>query len=109
MSETHDYDVLIVGAGFAGVHQLLNIRKLGLTVKVLETGEDLAGTWLWNRYPGAEFFVHVLCFSILTPVQVPALTLQALSTNSPIRNFGEIGHILKNIQIGGKSRHTSNM
>ncbi|KAJ3859205.1 cyclohexanone monooxygenase [Lentinula novae-zelandiae] len=54
MSETHDYDVLIVGAGFAGVHQLLNIRKLDLTVKVLETGEDLAGTWLWNRYPGAR-------------------------------------------------------
>ncbi|KAJ3900726.1 cyclohexanone monooxygenase [Lentinula edodes] len=62
MSEPHDYDVLIVGAGFAGVHQLLNIRKLGLTVKVLEIGEDLAGTWLWNRYPGAEFFIHRLQF-----------------------------------------------
>ncbi|KAJ3925027.1 MAG: hypothetical protein NXY57DRAFT_968536 [Lentinula lateritia] len=33
MSEIHNYDVLIVGAGFAGVHQLLNVRKLGLTLR----------------------------------------------------------------------------
>ncbi|KAJ3848875.1 cyclohexanone monooxygenase [Lentinula lateritia] len=54
MTETGEYDVIIVGAGFAGVHQLLNIRKLGLTVKIIEAGEDLAGTWLWNKYPGAR-------------------------------------------------------
>ncbi|KAJ4478401.1 cyclohexanone monooxygenase [Lentinula aciculospora] len=54
MSEIQEYDVLVIGAGFSGVHQLLNIRKLGLTVKVLEAGEGLAGTWLWNRYPGAR-------------------------------------------------------
>ncbi|KAJ4478403.1 cyclohexanone monooxygenase [Lentinula aciculospora] len=53
-SETAEYDVIIVGAGFAGVHQLLKIRKLGLTAKILETGEDLSGTWLWNKYPGAR-------------------------------------------------------
>ncbi|KAJ3885780.1 cyclohexanone monooxygenase [Lentinula edodes] len=54
MSEIHNYDVLIIGAGFAGVHQLLNVRKLGLTVKILEAGHGLAGTWSWNRYPGAR-------------------------------------------------------
>lgn len=52
MAESHEYDVIIVGAGFAGVHQLMNIRKLGLTAKILEAGEGLAGTWYWNRYPG---------------------------------------------------------
>ncbi|KAJ3900725.1 cyclohexanone monooxygenase [Lentinula edodes] len=54
MSEIHNYDVIIIGAGFAGVHQLLNVRKLGLTVKILEAGHGLAGTWYWNRYPGAR-------------------------------------------------------
>ncbi|KAJ3898747.1 cyclohexanone monooxygenase [Lentinula edodes] len=54
MADTHEYDVIIVGAGFAGVHQLMNIRKLGLTAKILEAGDGLAGTWYWNRYPGAR-------------------------------------------------------
>ncbi|KAJ3839598.1 cyclohexanone monooxygenase [Lentinula raphanica] len=54
MSHTNTYDVIIIGAGFSGVHQLLNIRKLGLSVKVFEAGEDLAGTWYWNQYPGAR-------------------------------------------------------
>ncbi|KAJ3991430.1 cyclohexanone monooxygenase [Lentinula boryana] len=54
MSKSEFYDVLIVGAGFAGVHQLVNIRKLGLTAKILEAGSDLAGTWFWNKYPGAR-------------------------------------------------------
>ncbi|KAJ3780794.1 cyclohexanone monooxygenase [Lentinula aff. detonsa] len=54
MIDTQEYDILIVGAGFAGVHQLLNVRKLGLTAKILEAGGGLAGTWYWNRYPGAR-------------------------------------------------------
>lgn len=54
MSATQEYDALIVGAGFAGISQLLNLRKLGLTVKIFETGGDLGGTWYWNRYPGAR-------------------------------------------------------
>ncbi|KAJ4498526.1 hypothetical protein C8R41DRAFT_864715 [Lentinula lateritia] len=67
MSEIHNYDVLIVGAGFAGVHQLLNVRKLGLTVKILEAGHGLAGTWYWNRYPGKDVYhKHCLCVPVLT-------------------------------------------
>ncbi|KAJ3792681.1 cyclohexanone monooxygenase [Lentinula aff. detonsa] len=54
MTDTQEYDIIIVGAGFAGVHQLLNVRKLGLTAKILEAGGGLAGTWYWNRYPGAR-------------------------------------------------------
>ena len=50
MSETQEYDVIVVGGCFAGVHQLINLRKLGFTVKVLEAGGDLGGTWYWNRY-----------------------------------------------------------
>ncbi|KAE9392011.1 FAD/NAD(P)-binding domain-containing protein [Gymnopus androsaceus JB14] len=47
-------DCLIIGSGFAGTHQLINFRKLGLTATVLEAGSDLGGTWHFNTYPGAR-------------------------------------------------------
>jgi cation diffusion facilitator CzcD-associated flavoprotein CzcO len=50
-----DLDALIIGAGFSGLYQLLCLRdRLRLSVKVLETGDDVGGTWYWNRYPGAR-------------------------------------------------------
>ena len=48
-------DALIIGAGFAGMYQLICLRdRLGLNVKVLEAGSGVGGTWYWNRYPGAR-------------------------------------------------------
>ncbi len=47
-------DVLVVGAGFAGLYAAYRFRKLGLKVKVLEAGTGVGGTWYWNRYPGAR-------------------------------------------------------
>ncbi len=49
------FDVVIIGAGMSGMYQLLKIRELGLTVRVIEAGSDVGGTWYWNRYPGARF------------------------------------------------------
>jgi cation diffusion facilitator CzcD-associated flavoprotein CzcO len=50
-----DYDVIIIGAGISGLYQLYCLRKLGLRVRVFETGTGVGGTWYWNRYPGARF------------------------------------------------------
>ena len=47
-------DVVIVGAGFAGLYMLHRARGLGLTAKVYEAGAGVGGTWFWNRYPGAR-------------------------------------------------------
>lgn len=48
-------DVLIIGAGFSGLYQLLTLRdKLGLSTKITEAGDGVGGTWYWNRYPGAR-------------------------------------------------------
>ncbi|MDX5365448.1 MAG: NAD(P)-binding protein, partial [Alphaproteobacteria bacterium] len=49
-----DFDAIIVGAGFAGMYMLHRLRKLGLSVRVFETGDGVGGTWYWNRYPGAR-------------------------------------------------------
>ena len=59
-------DALVIGAGFSGLYQLLCLRdRLGLSVKVLEAGEGVGGTWYWNRYPGArcDSESHSYCYS----------------------------------------------
>ena len=46
-------DVVVVGAGFAGMYLLHRLRALGFSVRVIEAGDGVGGTWYWNRYPGA--------------------------------------------------------
>ena len=53
-SDSPDTDVIVVGAGFAGMYALHKFRGLGLRTQVLEAGSDVGGTWYWNRYPGAR-------------------------------------------------------
>ena len=50
----HEFDAVVVGAGFAGLYMLHRLRGLGLSVRVFEAGEGVGGTWYWNRYPGAR-------------------------------------------------------
>jgi len=47
-------DVLIVGAGFAGMYMLHRARLAGFSAHVVEAGDGVGGTWYWNRYPGAR-------------------------------------------------------
>jgi len=62
-----DYDVIAIGAGFAGLAVIHYIREAGLSVKVFDRASDIGGTWTWNRYPGAatdsESFYYCLTFS----------------------------------------------
>lgn len=57
------FDVVVVGAGFAGMYAIHRFRQLGLRMKVLEAGSDVGGTWYWNRYPGARCDVASLEYS----------------------------------------------
>lgn len=47
-------DVLVVGAGIAGMYQLYRLRELGFSVKSIDAAPDVGGTWHWNAYPGAR-------------------------------------------------------
>ena len=58
-----EVDAVIVGAGFAGLYGLHRLRGLGLDVQVYERGDDVGGTWYWNRYPGARCDVESLEYS----------------------------------------------
>lgn len=57
------HDVIVVGAGFSGLYLIYRLRKLGLSVRVLETAGDIGGTWWWNRYPGARCDVESMQYS----------------------------------------------
>jgi cyclohexanone monooxygenase len=57
------YDVIVVGAGFAGLYSLHRFRSLGLKVRALEAGKDIGGTWFWNRYPGARCDIESIQYS----------------------------------------------
>ena len=54
-TEKNIYDAIVIGAGISGMYQLYSLRKIGKSVKVLEAGSDVGGTWYWNRYPGCRF------------------------------------------------------
>src|SRR5882724_4898226 len=54
MTEPETIDVLVVGAGYAGLYLLHRLRARGLSVRVVEAGDGVGGTWYWNRYPGAR-------------------------------------------------------
>ena len=64
MSQQSEFDVVVVGAGFAGLYALHRFRdRLGLSTRVIEAGDDVGGTWYWNRYPGARCDIESYSYS----------------------------------------------
>ncbi len=57
------YDIIIVGAGFAGMYMLHRARQMGLSARVLEAGSGVGGIWYWNRYPGALCDIESMQYS----------------------------------------------
>lgn len=66
-SDEVDFDVIGIGAGFAGLALIHYVRELGLSVRIFDRASDVGGTWTWNRYPGAatdsESYYYCLAFS----------------------------------------------
>ncbi len=50
-----DVDVLVIGAGIVGIYQLYRAREAGFSVRLVEAGDGVGGTWYWNRYPASRF------------------------------------------------------
>ncbi len=59
----NSFDVIVVGAGFSGLYLIYKLRQIGLSVKVFEKGDDVGGTWYWNRYPGARCDIESIDYS----------------------------------------------
>jgi cyclohexanone monooxygenase len=62
-SRNDHLDILIVGAGFAGMYMLIKARLMGLRALVIDAAPSVGGTWYHNRYPGARVDVQSLEYS----------------------------------------------
>jgi cation diffusion facilitator CzcD-associated flavoprotein CzcO len=56
-------DIVIVGAGFAGLRALYTFREMGFSTVVAERDEQIGGVWNFNRYPGARCDVESYDYS----------------------------------------------
>ncbi|OBI13980.1 cyclohexanone monooxygenase [Mycobacterium sp. E2327] len=63
MADSESFDALVIGAGFSGLYMLHRLRQLGLRTQVLERAENVGGTWLFNRYPGARCDIESIEYS----------------------------------------------
>jgi cation diffusion facilitator CzcD-associated flavoprotein CzcO len=47
-------EVLFIGGGFSALLTAARLRERGVeSIRIVERGADVGGTWYWNRYPGA--------------------------------------------------------
>ncbi|WP_415394644.1 flavin-containing monooxygenase [Rhodococcus globerulus] len=60
---TAPLDVVVIGAGVAGLYAMYRLRKQGLRVHGFEAGSGVGGTWYFNRYPGARCDVESFDYS----------------------------------------------
>ena len=56
-------DVVVVGAGFAGMYAVYRAKQDKRSVMCFEAGTEVGGTWYWNRYPGARVDIECLEYS----------------------------------------------
>jgi cation diffusion facilitator CzcD-associated flavoprotein CzcO len=51
---TDQVEVLFIGGGFSALLTSARLREHGFeSIRIVERGSDVGGTWYWNRYPGA--------------------------------------------------------
>ena len=60
---TEAADVIVIGAGFAGLYTAHRVASAGLSLIGIEAAPDVGGTWYWNRYPGARCDVESVDYS----------------------------------------------
>jgi cation diffusion facilitator CzcD-associated flavoprotein CzcO len=82
-------DVVVVGAGFAGLYALHKLRDHGLSVQVLEAAPELGGTWYYNRYPGARCDVESVdyCYSFSDELQQEWTWTEKYATQAEILRY----------------------
>ena len=50
---TDEVEVLFIGGGFSALLTSARLRERGVdSIRIVERGGDVGGTWYWNRYPG---------------------------------------------------------
>jgi cyclohexanone monooxygenase len=86
-----EYDVVIVGAGFAGLYLLYRLGKAGFSALAFEQADNVGGTWYWNRYPGARCDAESLAysFSFSEPLEQEWAWTERYATQPEILRYAE--------------------
>lgn len=82
-------DAVVVGAGFAGLYALHKLRSQGYSVRVIEAGPEVGGTWYFNRYPGARCDVESVdyCYSFSDELQQEWTWTEKYATQAEILKY----------------------
>jgi cyclohexanone monooxygenase len=93
VSSADQVDVVVVGAGFAGLYALHKLRSEGHSVVVFEAAPDVGGTWYHNRYPGARCDVESVdyCYSFSDELQQDWTWTEKYATQAEILSY--INHV----------------
>src|ERR1700686_4113740 len=76
---TDTVEVLFIGGGFSALLTAARLRERGVeSIRIVERGADVGGTWYWNRYPGAACDVPAVDYlPLLDEMQVVPSRLYA--------------------------------
>jgi cation diffusion facilitator CzcD-associated flavoprotein CzcO len=108
--------VVIIGGGFGGIGAAIELQSHGFTdITLLERGEALGGTWLYNSYPGCACDVpsHLYSFSFaqrrdwkrLCSTQAEILEyLQGVAHDYGVERIAETGVEIADVSYDDASR-----
>lgn len=106
MSQKMDFDAIVIGGGFGGLYALKKLRdELQLKVKAFDKANDVAGTWYWNRYPGAlsDTETHLYCYSwdkeLLQSLEIKRKYVQGPDVRKYLQKVAEKHDLKKDYQF----------
>lgn len=109
-NEPDFYDAVVVGTGFGGLYMLHRLKNdLGLSVLGIERGDDVGGTWNWNRYPGAksDTWSHVYRYSFNQELLNDTALNRWYATQPEIFNYFK--HVVETLALGPDLRFGVNV
>jgi cation diffusion facilitator CzcD-associated flavoprotein CzcO len=99
-------DVLIIGAGFAGLGSAIRLQQAGIkNIVMLERGTEVGGTWRDNTYPGAACDIPSNLYSY-SFAQNPNWS-RGFSGSGEI--LGYIHHLVSEFKLGSLIRFGQNV
>ncbi|EOV5272099.1 flavin-containing monooxygenase [Acinetobacter nosocomialis] len=106
MSQKMDFDAIVIGGGFGGLYAVKKLRdELKLKVQAFDKATDVAGTWYWNRYPGAlsDTETHLYCYSwdkeLLQSLEIKRKYVQGPDVRKYLQQVAEKHDLKKSYQF----------
>jgi len=98
----HPFEVLIIGAGFAGVCAAIKLGAAGISHTIVEKNDDLGGSWLENTYPGCRVDTpsHLYSYSFAPDPDWSSYYALRDETHAYLRRCAESTGVASRIRFG---------